>query len=154
MKIVHIVLGRPKPETSNGVLKSVYNLSVYQGLKGHKVNVLSIRNKDAEKSIRVSENVRIHLYKRHRLRFILDSRIGDFISSNFQDIDIIHFHGGYHPEYWKISMILNKFNIPYFLSPRGGYQKIANKRNYILKKIYKKLFEMRVVNSAKKNSCA
>ena len=150
MNILHVVIGRPKPETSNGVLKSVYNLSVNQGSMGHTINVLAIRNKPFESDIKVSDRVTIHLYQRHRLRFVLDSRLLAYIKSHYQQIDIVHFHGGYHPEYWKVSGLLNKFKIPFFLSPRGGYQKIANKRNYLLKKIYKNLFEMRVVRSATK----
>jgi len=150
MNILHIVIGRPKPETANGVLQSVYYLSVNQGAYGHKVDILSLRKKIKEDSIQIDRNVNVHFFERHKLRFFIDKYVTKYLEDYADSIDIVHFHSAYQPEYWMISKILNKFSIPYVVSPHGGYQKIANMRNFILKKLYKILFEMSIINNAKK----
>ena len=150
MNIVHIVPGRPKPETANGVLQSVYYLSIHQGVYGHKVDILSLRGKIKEESIQIASNVNVHFFERYKLRFFIDKYVTKYLEDHADSIDIVHFHSAYHPEYWTISRILKKLNISYVISPRGSYQKIANKRNFILKKIYKALFEISIIKNAEK----
>lgn len=149
MNILHVVIGRPKREASNGVLKSVYHLAVCQGLLGHSVNVVGIRAKGSERSVEVSKNHKLHLFKLNKLRFLLDKDLRAFIALNYKDVDVVHFHSGYHPEYWCLSRLLRLYGIPYFISPRGSYQKVASKRNYLLKKLYKALFEMPLIAGSK-----
>jgi glycosyltransferase involved in cell wall biosynthesis len=150
MNILHVVIGRPKPEASNGVLKSVYNLAVCQGQLGHKVNVLGIRAKGPDQSVKASKNHEIHLFQRRKARFLLDKNLEAYVHSNSKTIDVVHFHSAYHPEYWCLSKILSRYRIPYFVSPRGGYQKTANKRSFVAKIIYKALFEMPFVKRSER----
>lgn len=149
MYIVHVVLGRPKPDTANGVLQSVYYLSVQQGKCGHNVHVLSLRGKKPEKSKEIAKNVNVHFFKCKKIRFAVDKQIVSFLSTHFDEIDIVHFHSAYQPEYWTITKILRKYEIPYVISPRGSYQRIANKRNFIVKKLYKTFFEMSIIKNAR-----
>ncbi len=148
MNILHIVIGRPKPEASNGVLKSVYQLSLGQSLLGHDVNVLSIRNKLAEKTEVINLKFKVHLFMRNKARFIVDNDLKIYLKDNAKYIDIVHFHSGYHPEYWVISRMVRKLNIAYVISPRGGYQQAANRRNFFVKKIYKSMFENNFIAGA------
>ena len=149
MKIVHIVFGRAKPESSNGVVKSVYYLAKYQTLLGHKTDILSIRSKPRMDSISYMANMTNHFFEKQYIRFVLDRKLLSYLNDNKGEIDIVHFHSAYQPEYWRISKQLNCWRINYIISPRGSYQKYANQKSYFKKRIYKYFIEKKIINNAK-----
>ena len=61
---------------------------------------------------------------------------------------IIHFHGGFIPQFFKIAKLLKKLNIPYFFTPHGAYNLKALKKSRFKKKVFIQFFEKGLVNNS------
>lgn len=140
LRVLHVVVGRPKPEASNGVLKSVYYLT--QELSKHrlKVGVLSLGKQRGKNSKTIGGVVTE--FGVHRGRFPCLCRHTRQLINNVQDdYDLVHFSSAYHISYYLIARRLKEAGVPWVVSPRGSYQAAANERNRFIKRIYKALFE-------------
>ena len=131
-----------------GLVTSVYHLAMAQAALGHSVDVLSIRNKPAEPAEELAENFVNYTYAMRRNRFFLDDALVSDLRCWSEEIDIVHFHSAYHPEYFSIARILKELSIPYVISPRGSYQRYANRKGFWRKKIYKMVFEQSLLREA------
>ena len=126
LRILHVVVGRPKKEASNGVLRSVYFLSQAQSEEEHNVHILSLTKKSRPVH-ELQNNIKIY-YGKHFLLPILCNKTKNFLKNEKLNYDIIHYHSAYHVQFKLIQSYLPK-KIPYVISPRGSYQQKANTKN-------------------------
>jgi len=143
LKILHFVVGRCNPDSSNGVDKTIYYLSKAQAELGEKVFIYSITNKDV---ITIS-GVNVSNYKPEKMPFPLPSKLKtDIISLN---PDIVHFHSGFIPLNVILAKFLNKKNIPYVVTPNGVFSPALLRRKPYIKVPFRYLFELPYLKKAK-----
>lgn len=151
MNIVHFLLGKPKIQTPNGILKAVYYLSKYQKKMGHNVEVWSFTTKSAEKENMLDTQVINRYFVRTPFRFFLENNIQFELKRYRNKIDMAHFHSAYVAEQSSLGKTLQAYNIPYILTPNGSLTIAANKNSIIRtvkKSIYKHLVELKLLNNA------
>ena len=147
MRILHVVVGKPKKEASNGVLKSVYLLSQGQSLLGQTVEILSLGKRRPENHNWVN-NVAVHFGIHNRFVPILCKYTHAVIEGANKNYDLVHFHSAFHIQYLPIARKLIKLGIPYVVSPRGSYQPHALKKNRYAKFVFKYLFENNFIKNS------
>jgi glycosyltransferase involved in cell wall biosynthesis len=150
MKIVHILLGKPNPNTMNGVNKIVHYLATYQYRFGHDVEVWGIT---APPHIGEHEHEHEHEYpfrtfNSSSLRFILCKELKQAVDE-LEPGAVVHFHSVFILEFYFISRLLIQKGIPWVLTPHGGYDSNSLSKKRILKAIFIQLFEKYVVKGAK-----
>jgi glycosyltransferase involved in cell wall biosynthesis len=142
MKVIHIINGRCNPESANGVDKSVYYLTIEQA-KSNNIWIFSLTKKDPI----FPPGVNVISYSPKSFTFKLPEKlITDIKKIN---PDIVHFHSVFIPFFFFIANYLIKNKIPYVVTPHGGLSKQILNRRRILKYLYGKLFEIKILNSAK-----
>lgn len=150
MEIIHIVLGKANPDRMNGVNKVVYQLATRQSASGRKVSVWGI-TKSNERNFG-ERNFDTRLFESNRNPFRVDKNLIAALLSK-KGKAIFHLHGGWIPVFSTISRILSSSQIPFVFTPHGAYNTIAMERSSILKNIYFKLFERRMLRRASKIHC-
>ncbi|MDQ7786906.1 MAG: glycosyltransferase [Thermodesulfovibrionales bacterium] len=145
MKIIHFLIGKAKPESKNGIVKVVYNLGKNQSAAGHNVEVWSITDRLGEEE---KENILNKYFPKTRTRFILSKDLRKvFEKLNYKNI-IFHFHGHYIPEHVFATRTLLRKGIPYIVSSHGILSPEGLSRNYLIKTVYKYIFELNIVSHA------
>lgn len=150
MEIIHIVLGKANPDRLNGVNKVVFQLATNQSLYHLDVSVWGI-TKDTSHNY-PDRNFKTRLFKKSDNPFQLDPNLKKAILSK-KGRAVFHIHGGWIPVFASLSAFLKKNTIEYVFTPHGAYNKIAMKKNSLVKRFYFKLFENRVINHAGKIHC-
>lgn len=138
MEIIHLVLGKVKPNRMNGVNKVVCQMAVKQTEMGKKVSVWGItanlsKNYD-------DRNFETQLFIKSKNPFKLDKGLKIAIL-NKKDVAIFHIHGGLIPVFYSLSKFFKNNAISFVFTPHGAYNSIAMKRSFLIKKIYFHLFE-------------
>lgn len=147
IKIIHIVLGKANPERLNGVNKVVHYLAESQSSLGYEVEIWGISFSDNHNY--PSRYFKTLLFKDFKSKFKIDKDLIACIKNQKPNC-IFHFHGGFIPQFYKISKILKKHNLKYILTPHGAYNVIALERSKFRKRVYIKLFENKLVKNAYK----
>jgi glycosyltransferase involved in cell wall biosynthesis len=62
---------------------------------------------------------------------------------------VFHIHGGFIPEFYSISRLLEKSGIPYVLTTHGSLNPVALEKSRYIKRVYLRLFEKRVLKNAR-----
>lgn len=62
---------------------------------------------------------------------------------------MVHLHGAFILEFFKITNLLTKQGIPYVFTPHGSFAEAAMKKNKWMKKVYFQLLEKRLIKNAK-----
>lgn len=62
---------------------------------------------------------------------------------------VFHFHGGFVPQYYRVSAYLQLHGFKYIFTPHGSYNLLAMQKNQFLKKVYCRLFERLFIQRAK-----
>lgn len=134
MKVVHILVGRARPETPDGVSHAVYYLAKYQELRGADVRVLSLSKKTEYEGQLFSHDPAVELFSVTRTRIPLNTRL----IKRIEEIrpNIVHFHSVFIPEYCAIAPKLRSLGIPYVVTPHAGYRTEAMKRHALLKRLW------------------
>lgn len=144
--IIHIALGKANPERQNGVNKVVNSVATYQIKNNLNVEFWGITHNPTHNY--PSRNYSTRLFNDYRNKFKIDPQLKNALRTlNPQEV-IIHIHGAFIPQFYTISKLLKKLSIPYFFTPHGGYNLKALERSKWTKKVYIKLFERFLVNSA------
>lgn len=144
MKIIHFILGKANPNRMNGVNKVVNNLATTQHNMGLDVELWGVTD-DLTHNY-PTRNYTTKLFKKSKNPF----RISNKIRKQLNEADVIfHFHGGFIPQYFTMSKLLKRKNIPYILTSHGSYNKQALLKSKTIKKWYFNLFEKRVIKMAK-----
>lgn len=150
MEIIHVILGKANPNRMNGVNKVVYQLATKQHQNKLNVSVWGI-TKDIYAPL--SERVfKTRLFESSINPFgVNDTLLSAMLSKKGKAI--FHIHGGWVPVFSKIAVFLADNNIQYVFTPHGAYNAIAMERSSVIKKIYFKLFEKKVIENASKIHC-
>ncbi|MFK7757415.1 MAG: glycosyltransferase [Flavobacteriales bacterium] len=145
LQIIHVVLGKANPDRMNGVNKVVNSLAQHQLMLGRKASVWGITKTPT------------HNYPPREYETILFKDIGKFkISPELKSATgllknkpvIVHFHGGFIPQFYFIAKLLVENNVPYVFTPHGAFNTVALQRSKWKKKIYITLLEKYVVKHA------
>ena len=132
MKIIHLVLGKANPERMNGVNKVAYELASNQTKLGYDVMLWGIAN--SLKRNYPPRNFPTELFNQKSNKFQLDEKLKKAIKE-LPDDTVIHIHGAFIPEFYKVTRILKKMNIPYIYTPHGSLTEMAMTKNKWAKKI-------------------
>jgi len=118
MRIVHILQGKAKPDSLNGVNKVVHWMATSQAQQGHDVEVWGLA---------VSMNLPPHpreynlrLFPMRRLRVTLGPEIKMAIS-RLEPGTWVHFHLAFTPELPTIAQLVKKRGLAYGVTPHGIY---------------------------------
>jgi len=150
MGIVHLILGKANPEKMNGVNKVVYNIASKQAAKALKTEVWGI-----SESTEINYPDRIFttkIFKKRKNPFSIPEGLKKEIHQSDQDT-IFHLHGGWIPVFSSLSRFLKKHKRRYVITPHGAYNAVAMNKSRLLKKMYFKWFEKKVIINAEKIHC-
>lgn len=146
MKIIHLVLGKANPERMNGVNKVAHNLATTQTNLGYDVTVWGITG-TLEKNY-PPRNYKTQLFQAISSRFSIHESIVEAIENLSKDT-IIHIHGSFIKEFYHISKLLVKHEIPYVYTSHGSLGPAAMERNAFVKKYYFTFIEKTILKHAK-----
>ena len=142
MKVAHFAVGRPRPDTANGIEKTVYYLSQALAAQGARVKIYSL----TKKAPYPIPEVEVEAYR--PLKFPM--RLPGELCENLRTWrpDIVHLHSVYTPANTAAARWLYKQGIPYSVRPAGGLSAFGHKRNRQLKFLYKLVFERQMLDRA------
>jgi glycosyltransferase involved in cell wall biosynthesis len=117
MNILHVE-ALPYPHAINGMSNTVWLLAREQARQGHRV-VLLVRRSPTDAGLDYAESAGIDLvwvpwttwrYDSNRIEALLRDR----------DFDIVNLHSVFQPKQVSLACQLNRFKIPYVVTPHGG----------------------------------
>jgi glycosyltransferase involved in cell wall biosynthesis len=146
MKIIHLVLGKANPERMNGVNKVAHNLATTQTDLGYNVTVWGITANLVENY--PSRNYKTRLFQAISSKFRIHHSIVEAIANLPKDT-VFHIHGSFIKEFYHISKLLVKHNIPYIYTSHGSLGPAAMEQNGIVKKYYFLFIEKYILQNAK-----
>lgn len=144
MKIIHIELGKPNPNTANGVNKFVHDIATELDNQNQKVEVWSIVR---SRKIEFRHAYKLRIFNKRKM-FLLDKKIYKEIDKLDVDNTVFHFHSVFILEFYSIVKYLIKNKIKYFISPHSGYSTNSLRKNFIFKYLYIQLFESKIIKNA------
>jgi len=146
-KIIHLLLGKANPERMNGVNRVVFSLATVQQEQNCDVEVWGITYSPRNANYG-NRMFKTHLFKASKNKLMMNSDLKDAISL-LPANTVFHLHGAFIPEFIQISVFLNQQGIPYVITPHGAYNAPAMRKNRLIKKIYMRLFEARILKRAR-----
>lgn len=147
MHIIHLVLGKANPKRMNGVNKVAYQLASSQTDLGLNVSLWGIAN-----TLEVNygdRNFETKVFQQYKNKLILDSNLVNAIKA-LSSSAIVHIHGAFIPEFYKISRLLKKQKVPYIFTPHGSFTELAMTKNKWVKQFYFQCFESKLIRDAKR----
>lgn len=146
MKIVHVCLGTPGSYCMVGVMTSTHKLAAAQHDLGLDTEVWSI----GEPVERVADDAGYGLrtFPSFKLRFLSGADIKKRVGSLHRET-IVHFHSVFIPENYVLARLLRSKNVPWVVSPRGGYNEQVFARGYVRKRLYFALFDLWLIRHAR-----
>jgi glycosyltransferase involved in cell wall biosynthesis len=142
VKIIHIVGGRPDPDSLNGVETATYHMARAQARLGLAVSVFAVS--DASPS--PADGVDARAFRRHAYRFRAPA--GLIAALEAAAPDVVHLHSPYFPEHVPISRWARRAGVPYVVTPHGALSPGELALRWPLKLPYKYLFERSILNNA------
>ncbi len=144
MKIIHIALGKANPNRMNGVNKVVHQLANTQVGLGYDVTLWGIANNlDHNYPERKFKTVLFQQQKSKQVCPTLKAAIKSLPAETS-----VHIHGAFILEFYHISRLLLKANIPYTFTPHGSFVEAAMQKNKWVKKVYFELLEKKLIKDA------
>ncbi len=145
------MLGKANPDRMNGVNKVAHQLALSQHALGHDVYIYGI-TQDPYGAF-PSRAYSTKLFQSHFNKLKIDKALREDLISLANTDTIVHFHAGYIPEFYAISRLLIRLNIPYVLTPHGNFMQGALDKNKFIKQIYFNLIESKLLLQAKAVHC-
>lgn len=145
IRVIHVLKGKANPDTMNGVNKVVHNLASIQLQQGIDAKVWGITSSPG--IISHYHDYSLELFMAEKNRFRINSEMRRAISEASHDT-IFHIHSVFLPELYAVSRLLKDQRRPWVLVPHGGYAPESMKKNYLAKKLYKLIFENRLIDGA------
>ena len=146
MEVIHLILGKANPSRMNGVNRVVHELASRQNAAGVHAEVWGI-TADMEHNY-PARNYKTRLFQAQRNPFSLANALKDAIYMQYATGTVFHLHGGFIPAFYTAAGLLKQHNIPYVFTPHGSYNRIAMLKNGMIKKLYFRLLERRLINTA------
>jgi glycosyltransferase involved in cell wall biosynthesis len=147
MKIIHLVLGKANPERMNGVNKVAHHLSLSQHALGKDVEIWGITK--TPDSATYPRPFPTRLFRAQPFFRDLDPKLLHAFSRLSKN-SIVHIHGAFITDFYKISRLLIDLKIPYVYTPHGAFNKVALEKNKWVKKVYINRYENPILRDAKK----
>lgn len=117
MNILHVE-ALPYPHAINGMSNTVWLLAREQARQGHRV-VLLVRRSPTDAGLDYAESAGIELIWVPWTTWRYDpSRIAALLRD--RDFDIVNLHSVFQPKQVSLACQLNRFQIPYIVTPHGG----------------------------------
>lgn len=142
----------------NGVNSVVHHLSTAQAEQGHRVEIWGITRSERSASD-YGRPLKTRIFRSRKARFALDPAILQALDQLVQNTrgqasDVVfHLHGGFIPEWTRLSLALRKRGIPYVFTAHGSYNVVAMDRSRRRKELYMHLFENRLLRGARAVHC-
>lgn len=130
----------------NGVATSVYSLAIELVRKGNKVYIYYFD--ELPKQWKDGNGIHHRIFKDYFKNMLLSKELINYITKNIDEIDIFHLHSVFTLYNYHLSELLKACSIPFLLTPHGGYAKGILNRRKLLKSIYFKLFESKILRNA------
>ena len=144
MKVLHFILGRANPNTSNGVNKVIIGHAKYGIRQGHDVCVIGLSSSQkTDYEFIERDGFYVHSYK--------SFWNGAFkrIKELSKEVDIVHLHSVWNNYNLVVAKHLNKISVPYVVTAHSGLtDDRLRQSNYIFKIIYHKLLQKKMFDSA------
>ncbi|MFD2602749.1 glycosyltransferase family 4 protein [Flavobacterium suzhouense] len=150
MEIIHLILGKANPDRMNGVNKVVYQLATKQAEFGEKVAVWGIVS-DKEENYG-SRNFETRLFLKTSFPFFFSKELKEAILEK-KGKAVFHLHGGWIPVYFLLAKLLYRHNIKFVITAHGAYNTIAMKKSSMIKALYFRFFERRILETADSIHC-
>lgn len=145
MRIRHVLRGRCNPDNADGIIRHTYYLARAQQQLGHDVEVYGLESRASEPEIIDREGLRVRAFPRTANPFAVHPALRDLLARSVEDIDIVHIQPPHDPAMYGLSRVLHGLGIPYFLSAHAMWSKQALARHSARKRLYKVLFDDRMV---------
>jgi len=150
MEIIHVVHGKLNASRISDINRMVNELATHQVNTGHRVALWRIT-----RYTRHNYQRRVYttqLFRAHHGSFRLDRQILLALDCIGPDT-MFHLHGAFVPALYSLGMALRERNIPYVLTPHGGYNAAGNRREQWRKKLYFRFFERKLIDAAQAIHC-
>ena len=142
MRIAHVMRGRCNPESSSGIDRVVYDLSRAQAALGHEVAVFAMTRKPALPI----EGVQVVTHPGSTWGLVLSGSLGERLRG--WKPDVTHIHSLYDPANTALGSRLQRWRMPYVVTPHGALAPYVLRNRPLLKKTYRALFERSYLNHA------
>ncbi|RMG67778.1 MAG: glycosyltransferase [Bacteroidetes bacterium] len=146
MHIIHLILGKARPERMNGVSKVAHQLALHQAELGYEVSLWGITPSLEDMPPR-AYGLRLFQARRNKLR--LDPELRAALRSLQGQEAVVHLHGGFIPEFYLAARLLRRVGVPYVFSPHGALSPFAFDRGGRKKRLYFRLFESEMIRHAR-----
>lgn len=146
MQIIHLVLGKGNPNRMNGVNKVAHTLATVQTQLGYKVSLWGIANSLTHNF--PPRNYSTILFRQLANKLKIDADLARKLKTLSANT-IVHIHGSFIPEFYHVSRILKKNNVPYVYTSHGALAPGAMEKNGMIKRVYFQLFEQSILRSAR-----
>ena len=147
MHVVHV--GNYKPDSSNGVDKTIVGLVRHLSAHGIEIEVWHPTHRIREIRTRIEDGVTIYdlpVYKIFKGFCIFSPKARRFIAGKIANVELFHFHSVFQRE----NLRLANLGVPYVVTPNGGYDSLViSGRNRLGKAIWFKLWEQSFLQKAR-----
>lgn len=147
MKIIHLVLGKANPERMNGVNKVAHQLAMHQHALGMDVEIWGI-TKTPEAAV-YPRPFPTRLFRSEAFYRDLDPKIL-YALRQLPANSVVHLHGAFITDFYKVSRLLIDLKIPYIYTPHGAFNKAALRKNKWVKKLYITRYEKTMLRDARR----
>ncbi|MBL0135242.1 MAG: glycosyltransferase [Chitinophagaceae bacterium] len=145
MEIIHLILGKANPNRMNGVNKVVNEMATRQFQAGYPVQVWGITSNPIHDY--PERNFKTILFQSYSNPFKIDPELRAAFR-NYAGNIVVHIHGAFLPTFYSATKLLHSLNIPYIITPHSTYNKVMMKKNGVIKKIYFRFFEKKLLDNA------
>jgi glycosyltransferase involved in cell wall biosynthesis len=150
MRVIHIVLGKANPERMNGVNKVAHSMVIHQKKIGADAEIWGI-TKDPHANT-IERTYKTHFFGKPRNPFEIPNSMRKSILAEKKNT-FFHLHAGFIPVFYKLSAFLIEHGYQYAITPHGNFMDGAMQKNNILKKVYFRFWEKRILINAKFIHC-
>lgn len=146
MKIIHLILGKARIDRMNGINKVAHNLASEQAKKGLQVEIWGITPTPKDRPPEQVYTLKLFQALSNKLK--LDPELRTQLKRLDPENTHIHFHGSFISEFFWVSRLIKKQQIPYTYCPHGSLSPGALKKNAWRKRLYFYFFESRMIKAA------
>jgi glycosyltransferase involved in cell wall biosynthesis len=141
LRIAEFLVGRPRPDSANGVENTVYQLSRALA-KEHDVRIFAV----SRKSALAVPGVEVSNYAPAWHKFALPRALRHDLRA--WRPDVVHIHSVFTPTNVSLGRWLRRRRIPYVVRPAGGLSPDIEKKRPVLRGLFKHLFELPLLANA------
>ncbi|TAE47570.1 MAG: glycosyltransferase family 1 protein [Bacteroidetes bacterium] len=146
MQIIHLILGKARPERSNGVTKVAHQLATHQTRLGHDVSIWGITPTPQEP---IGEReYKTRFFQSIANKLSLDPALKTAIRSLKGQEIMFHLHGGFIPEFQVAARLIRKAGLRYSYTAHGAFNPLAMKQGKLRKQLFFTLFERNTLRHA------